>query len=307
MPTSSGKLMFELTESTQGIRNYVALLRPRQWAKNLFVLLPAFFVGRITEFSLLGRTLIAAISLCAIASAIYIVNDVRDREADRQHPTKRLRALASGRVSVTGALVLASFLSIAGLAAAWALGALVAELFVFYLVLNLAYSFGLKRAPILDIFIVSAGYVIRIFIGGAVGDVRISMWIIIMTFLLALFITLGKRRDDVLILDESGAKVRKALNGYDLPFIDSAMMIMAAVNVVSYIMYTVSPDVIAKFHTNKLYITTLFVLLGTLRYLQLTYVEKRSCCPTDILFEDRFIQLTLVGWIVAFMVIIYWK
>jgi len=296
-----------MTERIQGIKNWVALLRPRQWVKNLFVLLPAFFVGRITDFSLLGRTLIAAVSLCAIASAVYIVNDVRDREADRRHPTKRNRPLAADRVPVTGALVLASFLSIAGFAAAWALGAPVAELFGLYLVLNLAYSFGLKRAPILDIFIVSAGYVIRIFIGGAVGNVRISMWIIIMTFLLTLFITLGKRRDDMLILDESGVKTRKALDGYDLPFIDAAMMIMAAVNVVSYIMYTVSPEVIAKFHTNKLYITTLFVLLGTLRYLQLTYVQKRTCCPTDILYEDRFIQLTLVGWVLAFMVIIYWK
>ena len=299
--------MLEMADSTLGMKNYLSLLRPRQWVKNLFVLLPAFFVGRITDFSLLGRTLIAAVSLCALASAIYIVNDVRDREVDRWHPTKRNRPLAAGRVSVTGALVLAFFLCVGSLAAAWALGVSVAELFGFYLVLNLAYSFGLKQAPILDVFIVSAGYVIRIFVGGAVGGVRISMWIIIMTFLLALFITLGKRRDDVLILNEPGMKERKALDGYDLPFIDSAMMIMAAVNVVSYIMYTVSPEVIAKFHTNKLYLTTLFVLLGTLRYLQLTYVEKRSCCPTDILYEDRFIQLTLVGWILAFMVIIYWK
>jgi len=195
----------------------------------------------------------------------------------------------------------------AGLAMAWGLGLPVVALAGLYLVLNLAYSLGLKHVSVLDIFIVSAGYVIRVLIGGAVGNVSVSMWIVIMTFLLALFIALGKRRDDVLIFNESGMKTRKAVDGYTLSFIDSAMMVMAAVNIVSYIMYTVSPGVIAKFHTEKLYVTTLFVLLGILRYLQLTHAEKKSGAPTEVLYKDRFIQLTLIGWILAFMFIIYLK
>lgn len=275
--------------------------------KNLFVFLPAFFAGRIANFGLLSQTLVAFISLCLLASAIYILNDVRDLAADRAHPTKRNRSIASGRVSVRAALVQALSFCMAGLAVAGSLGLSVLVLAGLYLALNLAYSLGLKHIPILDIFIVSVGYVIRIFIGGVVDNVMISMWIVIMTFLLALFLALGKRRDDVLIFIESGAKTRKAVDGYTLSFIDSAMMVMAAVNVVSYIQYTVSPDVIGKFHTDKLYVTTVFVLLGILRYLQLTLVEKRSSSPTEVLYMDRFIQLTLIGWILSFMVIIYWR
>jgi 4-hydroxybenzoate polyprenyltransferase len=275
--------------------------------KNLFVFLPAFFADRITDFGLLSQTLVAFVSLCFLASAIYSFNDVRDRETDRSHPTKRHRPVASGRVSATAALILAFSLCMAGLAMAWGLGLPVVALAGLYLVLNLAYSLGLKHVSVLDIFIVSAGYVIRVLIGGAVGNVSVSMWIVIMTFLLALFIALGKRRDDVLIFNESGMKTRKAVDGYTLSFIDSAMMVMAAVNIVSYIMYTVSPGVIAKFHTEKLYVTTLFVLLGILRYLQLTHAEKKSGAPTEVLYKDRFIQLTLIGWILAFMFIIYLK
>ena len=275
--------------------------------KNLFVFLPAFFADRIADFGLFSQTLVAFVSLCFLASAMYSFNDVRDRETDRSHPTKQYRPVASGRISATAALILALLLCMAGLAVAGSLGLPVAALAGLYLVLNLGYSFGLKHVPILDIFIVSAGYVIRILIGGVVGHIPISMWIVIMTFLLALFIALGKRRDDVLLFNESGVKMRKAVDGYTLPFIDSAMMVMAAVNIVSYIMYTVSPDVIAKFHTEKLYVTTLFVLLGILRYLQLTHVENRSGSPTEILYKDRFIHLTLLGWILAFMFIIYWK
>ena len=292
---------------TRRFSDYLRLLRPQQWVKNLFVFLPAFFADRITDFGLLSQTLVAFVSLCFLASAIYSFNDVRDRETDRSHPTKRHRPVASGRVSATAALILAFSLCMAGLAMAWGLGLPVVALAGLYLVLNLAYSLGLKHVSVLDIFIVSAGYVIRVLIGGAVGNVSVSMWIVIMTFLLALFIALGKRRDDVLIFNESGMKTRKAVDGYTLSFIDSAMMVMAAVNIVSYIMYTVSPGVIAKFHTEKLYVTTLFVLLGILRYLQLTHAEKKSGAPTEVLYKDRFIQLTLIGWILAFMFIIYLK
>jgi decaprenyl-phosphate phosphoribosyltransferase len=292
---------------TQRFNEYFRLLRPQQWVKNLFVFLPAFFAGRIANLTLLSQTLVAFISLCLLASAIYTLNDVTDRESDRSHPTKRNRPIASGRVSVRAALGLAFSLCMAGFAMAGGLGLSVLALAGLYLAFNLAYSLGLKHIPVLDIFIVSVGYVIRVFVGGVVDDVPISIWIVIMTFLLALFLALGKRRDDVLIFNESGAKTRKAIDGYTLPFIDSAMMVMAAVNIVSYIMYTASPDVTGKFHTDKLYVTTVFVLLGILRYLQLTQVEKRSGAPTEVLFKDRFIQLTLIGWILAFMVIIYWR
>ena len=261
----------------------------------------------MTDFGLLSKTAVAFCSLCLIASAVYVLNDVRDRETDRVHPVKRERPLAAGSVTVPAALLLALFLAMGGLAVAWGMGKQVLALVGIYFVLSVGYSMGLKHVPILDIFIVSLGYVIRIFVGGVVDDIPISVWIVIMTFLLALFIALGKRRDDVLIFNDSGVKTRKAVHGYTLPFIDSAMMVMAAVNVVSYIMYTVSPVVTGKFHTDKLYVTALFVLLGILRYLQLIHVENQGGAPTRILYKDHFIQLTLASWIVAFIVIIYWR
>jgi decaprenyl-phosphate phosphoribosyltransferase len=148
---------------------------------------------------------------------------------------------------------------------------------------------------------------LRIFVGGTVGEVKIYMWIVIMTFLLALFLALGKRRDDVLIYLETNNLPRKSIDGYNLAFIDASMMIMAAITIVAYIMYTFSPEIMFKFGTDKLYLTALFVLLGILRYLQLVLVIDNSGNPTELLLKDRFIQITIAGWLVTFGVLIYWK
>jgi len=176
---------------------------------------------------------------------------------------------------------------------------------LFYVALNTAYSSKLKHIPILDIIIVAVCFVIRILVGGAVGDVPIYMWIVIMTFLLALFMALGKRRDDVLIFMETSNAPRKSIDGYNLRFIDASMIIMAAVVLVAYLMYTVSPEIMAKFKTDKLYITSIFVLVGIMRYLQISMVEEKSGSPTDILLKDLFIQISLTGWILSFACLIY--
>jgi len=192
-----------------------------------------------------------------------------------------------------------------GLPIAYGLSLKMFYLCLFYIALNIAYSVKLKHVPILDIMVIAVGFVIRIFVGGVVGDVPIYMWIIIMTFLLALFMALGKRRDDMLIYMETNHNPRKSIDGYNLRFIDASMMIMAAVVLVAYLMYTVSPEIIAKFKTDKLYITSLFVLMGVMRYLQITLVEKNSGCPTTIFIEDLFIQLSVVGWIISFALLVY--
>ena len=178
-------------------------------------------------------------------------------------------------------------------------------LVLLYVGLNIIYTIKLKHIPIVDIFIIASGFVIRIFIGGVVTHIKIYPWIVIMTFLLALLLSLAKRRDDVLILLETNDRTRKSIDGYNLAFIDMFMMAMAAITIVAYIMYTMSPEIILKFRTDKLYFTTAFVILGIMRYMQITLVEKKSGSPTEVLLKDRFLQSTIFCWIITFGILIY--
>lgn len=171
--------------------------------------------------------------------------------------------------------------------------------------MNIAYSFYLKHVAILDIVIIAIGFVLRLFVGSAVTDIQLSMWIVLMTFLLALFMALAKRRDDMLIYLDTGKKMRKVIDGYNLQFLDTAMAIMASVVIVAYTIYTASPEVVARVHSNYLYLTSLFVIIGVLRYLKIAFIHKDSGSPTKIVLKDRFMQLTLLGWIVTFGWIIY--
>ncbi len=173
-----------------------------------------------------------------------------------------------------------------------------------YLLLNIAYSQRLKHIPIVDIVCIAIGFVIRIFMGGTAIRVPISPWIVIMAFLLALFLALAKRRDDLLLVDQ-GTQVRKAIDGYNLEFISLAMGIMASVIIVAYILYTVSPEVVAKHGTHRLYITAIWVLLGLLRYLQITFVEEKSGSPTLVLMQDYLLQAVIVLWLVNIFILLY--
>ena len=287
------------------MKDYIALLRISQWSKNLFIFLPLFFAMHLQESERFFKVSLAFIGFCLLASAVYIFNDLYDLAEDSQHPKKKHRPLPAGRITRGSAIGLMACLLALGLPIAYGLSLKMFYLCLFYIALNIAYSVKLKHVPILDIMVIAVGFVIRIFVGGVVGDVPIYMWIIIMTFLLALFMALGKRRDDMLIYMETNHNPRKSIDGYNLRFIDASMMIMAAVVLVAYLMYTVSPEIIAKFKTDKLYITSLFVLMGVMRYLQITLVEKNSGCPTTIFIEDLFIQLSVVGWIISFALLVY--
>lgn len=248
---------------------------------------------------------LAFVAFCMLASAVYIFNDIIDIEQDRQHPKKKLRPLASEKVSMGSAISLLVGLLIIGSVMAWLLSMDMLYLCMFYILLNVAYSIKLKHIPILDIMIIAAGFVIRIYVGGVVGDVPIYMWIVIMTFLLALFLALGKRRDDLQIFIKTNHKPRKSIDGYNLLFIDASIIIMAAVVIVAYLMYTISPEIMDKFKTDKLYITGIFVLMGIMRYLQITIVEEIGGSPTEILWKDLFIQMTIFGWFISFALLIY--
>jgi len=175
-------------------------------------------------------------------------------------------------------------------------------LLVSYFILNIFYSLRLKHIPVIDISIVAIGFVIRIFIGGVVTDTPLSRWIVVMTFLLAIFLALGKRRDDVVIYEETGDKVRKNVDGYNIPFLNVAIVVVAAVMMVAYIMYTISQEVTER-NGDNLYLTSFFVFVGLFRYLQIIFVEDRSGNPTLIFLKDNFIRIIIILWIISFFVI----
>ncbi len=287
------------------LKDHIQLFRPHQYAKNVFIFLPIFFGLKIFDNSLLLDTIITFIAFCLAASSIYIFNDYYDIEEDKKHPEKKNRPLASGKVSKSAARVSMFILLLSGLLIAISIKVEIFILISVYIVLNIFYTIILKHIVIIDVFIVSIGFILRLFIGSESSNVPLSMWIVLMTFLLALFLALAKRRDDVLLYIESGDKVRTIIDGYNLEFLNVSMMIMASVTIVSYIMYTISPEVMSKTHTDKLYLTVIWVLLGILRYMQLTFVENKSGSPTMILLKDRFIQLVIFSWFITFWLLIY--
>lgn len=281
------------------------LMRPHQYIKNLFIFLPLFFAMRITDTELLLNSFLAFIAFSLTASAIYTLNDHHDIEEDREHPKKKNRPLASGAISKAQAIIIMIVLAIAGFSLMTYISLNAVAILAAYVLMNIAYSLYFKHVAILDVIIIATGFVLRLFIGSAVTGIQLSMWIVIMTFLLALFMALAKRRDDVLIYLETGKKMRKVIDGYNLQFLDAAMAIMASVVIVAYTIYTTSTEVVERFHSQYLYLTALFVILGIMRYLQIAFVHLDSGSPTRIILNDRFMQLTIAAWIISFSWILY--
>lgn len=290
------------------MKNILRLIRLRQWVKNLFVLVPLFFGGALLNAEAVFAGIITLASFCFVASSIYCLNDIRDVEADRRHPVKCKRPIASGAVTIGQAYAFMIVMFALSLAVLFLLPAHQLEVggvIVFYFVLNVAYCLKLKEYAIVDVCIVAFGFVLRILAGGVAAEVVLSKWIILMTFLLTLFLGFAKRRDDVLRMDETGIAPRKNTIRYNLTFINQAITITASVTLVCYIMYTVSPEVVANLHTENLYLTSVFVLVGLLRYIQIAVVDQQSGDPTKVILKDRFTQLVVLAWLISFLFIIY--
>ena len=281
------------------------IMRPKQYIKNIFVLLPLFFAGKITDTPLLEDALVAFVAFSLSASAVYIFNDYNDIKEDRKHPKKRFRPLASGLISKNSALSLMVILLIVSFTLIKSVSINALAILSIYVILNIAYSLKLKRIALLDVTIIAIGFVLRLFVGSFAYEIPLKIWIVIMTFLLALFLALAKRRDDVQIFKKSGNKMRKSVDGYNLQLIDGAMMVMSAVVIVAYLLYATSQEIIDKFQNENLYITTLFVIFGLMRYLQITLVEKNSGSPTDTIFKDKIMQINLILWVLSFIWLIY--
>jgi len=283
-----------------------------QWVKNLFVFVPLFFSGNIKNPDLLTKSIFAFIIFSLAASVVYILNDYNDIEADRKHPEKRRRPLASGAISKKQAIAIFISLIIVDIAlvffaqsyfqeSLWKFATIVG----FYFVMNLAYTFKLKHVPIIDISIIAVGFVLRVLSGGYITGISISQWAILLTFVLALVLAIGKRRGELINAQVSG-KTRKALDGYNVQFADIALSISVTLAIVCYLMFTLSPEVQARFHSRVFY-TVIFVVFAFLRYLQQTLVYNRTESPTKIVYRDRYIQVTLLLWVAAFLIQIYFK
>jgi len=285
------------------MKEIIKLLRVHQWIKNFFVFLPLFFSGNVLNLSLLYDSLWAFLLFSLSASIVYILNDYRDIDKDRKHPEKRNRPLASGKVSKKSAIVVAIFLSSILLFCSFSIFSPVQLIpLLAYIVLNCAYSFGLKSVAILDVGIIAFGFVLRVLFGGVATGIVVSKWAFLLTFSLALVLALGKRRGELL---SSGSETRSSLNGYNLSFIDAALICSVTIAIVCYIMYAVSPEIAKSFNFNYVYVTAIFVILGIFRYLQQTYVFQRTESPTKLVFKDRFLQLIILLWIATFALIIY--
>ncbi len=283
---------------------YLKLLRVKQYVKNLFLFLPLFFSANLLELNLLLKVALGAIIFSLASSSIYILNDIKDVNEDRCHPQKCKRPIASGEVSIPSAIFIAVCLLVTSLFAAFILNKLFAVCILTYLLLNFLYSARLKHIAIVDIIIISCGFVIRVIAGGILVNIIPSQYLILLTFLISIFIALAKRYDDVL-LDSKGLQTRKNIDGYNKEFILAAIAITAAINIVTYILYTLSDEIISQFNSQYIYLTSIFVVTGFLRYLQLTFVENDSCSPTNILYKDKFILTTLALWFISFVIIIY--
>ena len=290
------------------MKHLIKLIRLKHWVKNLFVFIPAFFAGVLFDQHNLILLIGGFFSFSFVASSIYIINDYRDIEVDRNHPEKKNRPLASGAVGVPLAFIVWGFLLVIGIGIAYLIDPVdyhFLYIILIYLVINTGYSLGLKNISILDIMMVASGFLLRTLAGGVIVDVALSNWLLIMVFLGALFIALAKRLDDLLISEASGNISRKSVKNYNLNFIYSGITMISGVSMVSYIMYSISPEVTERLKSEHLYITAIFVIAGILRYLQITLVENKSGSPTKILLTDRFIISTVLGWVLSFYVIIY--
>lgn len=281
----------------------VKLLRVQHYIKNLFIFLPLLFSFSFANVETFIDTFFVFLLFSLLASSVYIFNDFLDINEDRVHPTKKNRPLASGSVSKKSGVLLIIALSVASLGLSLLLSTTLFGILLLYFVLNIFYSIKLKHIAILDIFIIASGFVLRLEAGSSVADIELSMWITSMTFLLALFLALAKRRDDVL-LSLDGQQTRKNIDGYNLEFVNASMVLMAGVVIVSYIMYTISPAVTARLGTEYLYLTSFFVILGILRYMQITFVEENSGSPTKVVIKDTFLKLTIFFWLLSFVGIV---
>ena len=297
----------KVTESDlEVLRPLIQTMRPQQWTKNVLFVFPAIlFDAKLLESELLIRVLIASALLTMASSSVYIINDLFDQHQDRLHPTKRLRPIASGRLSVSTAWVAAIILASVALALAFRFDIELAALLAVYLLVQLLYSLRLKHIVLLDVLTVAAGFVIRVLAGGVVIDVKVSPWLYAFTALLALFLVIGKRRQELVALGDKAQETRSTFRQYNLALLDEMLRIVTTSTLITYIVYTIEVETMTKLGMNLGLLTVPCVLYGLLRYLYLLYVEEIESAPEEVLLTDRPIQIAVALATAAYVFILY--
>jgi 4-hydroxybenzoate polyprenyltransferase len=281
--------------SGSAVSAWIKALRPEQWIKNGFVLSPIVFSGRALLWDAQWRALVAFAAFCAVASAVYLMNDVLDREADRRHPAKQNRPIASGRIQPNAALAVAVALAASGVAAGLVAGTGVGLILGAYLGLNVLYTTWLKNVVIVDVFAISAFFVMRLLAGSEAIRVEPSIWLLLCGGLLSLYLGFAKRRHELVLLGQGSKDHRAVLASYNTTFLDQLSVVLLSVTVVSYIMYTLESDTARAVGSEALTYSTAFVLYGVLRYLYLVHKHEGGN-PTETLLTDRSLLAAVVLW-----------
>jgi 4-hydroxybenzoate polyprenyltransferase len=286
-------------------RDLFQIVRPAQWAKNALLFAPIIFAKHLFVIGDLLRVAAAFVCFCLVASGAYVLNDLRDCERDRQHPLKCKRPLPAGRIAVPTAWILLASLVSSGLGGALLLGGEFAVLVAAYFTLQIAYTYVLKETVILDVMSIASGFVLRAVAGGAVIGVFVSQWLIICTFLLALFLGFAKRRHELVLLEDKASEHREILREYSPYFLDQMISVVTTSTVMAYAIYTLSPEVQQRLGTTQLYLTLPFVLFGIFRYLYLVHQKEEGGNPTSLLLNDRPLLADVVLWIATATFVLY--
>lgn len=287
------------------LKSIFKLLRPQQWIKNGVVLAGLIFAGQGTNQAYQIISLLTLAAFCCLSSSVYALNDIVDTDRDRQHPLKKNRPLAAGDLSITVAGTVGTILALGGLSLSYYIGLGLFYVALVYLVLNVLYTFWLKNIVIIDVMSIAAGFVLRALAGAVAINVEFSNWLLITTFVLALFLGLGKRRHELLFLENDATSHRQILDKYSPYLLDQLIGVVTASTVITYLFYTLSAEVSEKLHTKYLYVTIPFVIYGIFRYLYLVHKEEKGGSPTTLLLADRPLLADVVLWLASIVVILY--
>lgn len=286
------------------LRAIIKTMRVKQWTKNAIVFAALVFDRQLTNPVAFGRTLAGFFLFCILSSTVYIINDIMDVEADRQHPKKKYRPIASGLLPIPVAIGIAAFLLIIAFPISYVLSPYFCIVAAAYFIINLAYSIRLKHIVLVDVLILSMGFVLRVGAGVSLIHVeRFSPWLYVVTYLLALYLGFGKRRAELTLLSATASSHRKVLDGYTIPFLDQVIMMISGMTIISYSLYTFSAPNLPTNHAMML--TIPFVLYGLLRYLYIVEIEGTGNAPDEILLIDRPLQIAILLWGICVLAIFY--
>ncbi|OGU26313.1 MAG: hypothetical protein A2X66_02270, partial [Ignavibacteria bacterium GWA2_54_16] len=282
------------------MKSYIRLARPNQWIKNMFLFASLIFSRHLFEGDFVLTELHAFLVFCLLSSAIYVLNDVADREADSLHPIKRTRPIAAGTISPAAGVVFALLLLVVTAVLAGMLSRSFQYAAAIYAVLNIGYSFWLKRVILVDVFIIAAGFMLRVLAGAFAIDVEVSHWLVLCTLFVSLFLAISKRRGELMLVrDANNYSERPVLREYDIAFIDQIITVTAAGMAISYALYTVADRTVAMFKTENLIFTTVFVLFGIFRYLFVLKQKKIEDNPAVLLLSDPVMIVNVGAWFVS--------